>query len=106
MGIDDMKKELESKMLINPIVTEAITMANKGVSENVAFCWSTLRLLDETEFLKTQLAETKKVLKAWQDSVEEYKFILANTKQDSILLKSRLMKAEAALAANGIPKPY
>ena len=65
----ELKKELENKMLMNPIAMEALEFTSRGAPENVAFCWGMVKLIDENEHFKTLVAECRRTIKIGNDLI-------------------------------------
>jgi hypothetical protein len=59
---------------------EAISMVNRGVSENHAFCWASLKLLDENELMKNMIVELKKTCKVSNEIIDTQKELIENLK--------------------------
>jgi hypothetical protein len=87
----DLKEELQKRCLLNPVITEAIDLARKGINENYAFCWAALKLVDENEALKNALAESRRSVKTQKGVIDDQKFLIDEYKGVIDFLKVKKM---------------
>lgn len=87
MTIQEVKVKLEDMALLSPVITEALSMVSRGVSENLAFCWASLKLLEENELLKQNISETCRVVKLKEERIDKLNNVIMDLKDEVSMIK-------------------